>query len=336
MHTLAPQFKSALSAIEIKDDRREHAIAAHTQIREFLEADETLCAWGVETVLIGSYARQTGIWPGKDVDVFTKLRKLSVGSTDPRTIYEHTRKILTAAYGDRAEPQNRSVMINLNRDGFEFSVDVVPAVTWGSRWAIPRRDAATWDEPDEQRWVETDPEKLETLTEKMNKTLKVGEQGAYVPVVKLVRQTRNHHRGKAKPGGFYFELMTYWAFEAGGKPGASFAEIFADTLDSLTAQLQGGAPLKDPVLDSDYRPQLDSDNRAEAGRVFAELAGKAREAVTTDDICMAGAHWREIIGQNDKVGWCFPVPDGCDEAGRKLPVAAAVVSRGSREPGGFA
>ena len=50
MHTLAPQFKSALSAIEIKDDRREYAIAAHTEIREFLEADETLCGWGVQTV----------------------------------------------------------------------------------------------------------------------------------------------------------------------------------------------------------------------------------------------------------------------------------------------
>jgi tRNA nucleotidyltransferase (CCA-adding enzyme) len=80
MHALAAQFRSALQAIEIKDERRDHAIAAHTEIRTYLEADSTLRDWGVETVLIGSYARHTAIWPGKDVDVFTKLTRLSVGA----------------------------------------------------------------------------------------------------------------------------------------------------------------------------------------------------------------------------------------------------------------
>lgn len=335
MHTLGPQFKSALSAIEIKDKFRDYAIAAHTEIREFLEADATLCGWGVETTLIGSYARHTGVWPGKDVDVFTKLPRLSVGSTDPRTIYEHTRSILVAAYGDRAEPQKRSVKVSFNTAGFEFSVDVVPAVKWGSRWAIPRRDTATWDDGDDKRWVETDPEVLEKLTEQMNKTLKVDGQGAYVPTVKLVRQARSHHRGKAKPSGFYFEVMTYWAFERGEVAGSSFAEIFADTLHSLAIQLQSGRPLTDPVLVRDYKPEPDAQDRAEAGRVFADLAAKARQAVGADDICKAGALWREILGENEK-GWCFPVPDGCDERGRKLPVASAAVGRGSRERGGFA
>jgi tRNA nucleotidyltransferase (CCA-adding enzyme) len=48
-------------------------------------------------VLIGSYARHTAIWPGKDVDVFTKLTRLSVGATNPRTIFEHVRDILVEA-----------------------------------------------------------------------------------------------------------------------------------------------------------------------------------------------------------------------------------------------
>jgi Second Messenger Oligonucleotide or Dinucleotide Synthetase domain len=335
MHSHASEFRRALSWIEIKDDRRAHAIAAHTEIREFLEADTTLQAWGVQTALIGSYARHTGIWPGKDVDVFTKLRKLSVGSTDPRTVYDHTREILVAAYGDRAEPQNRSVKIGFDRDGFEFSVDVVPAVRWGRRWAIPRRDTTTWDEADERRWVETDPERLEALTERLNDRLKIAGQGAYVPVVKLVRQARSHHRDKQKPGGFYFELLTYWAFVEGQVSGTSFAQVFGVTLGAIAAELRGVSPLKDPVLDRDYRPQPDPHDRAEAGRVMAGLADKAREAVTTDDICKSAARWREILGQNDK-GWCFPVPDGCDEHGRKLPVAAPAVSRGSREAGPFA
>jgi SMODS domain-containing protein len=336
MHPLVPQFKSALSHIEIKGKTRDYAVAAHTEIRMYLEADEQLREWGVQTVLIGSYARHTGIWPGKDVDVFAKLTNLSVGAIDPRRIFEHTRKILIAAYGDRAEPQNRSIKINFDQEGFEFSVDVVPAVAWGERWAIPRRDTATWDEPDEQkRWVETDPEELEKLTEKMNKKLSVDAQGAYVPVVKLMRQTRKHHRDTAKPGGFYFEVMTYWAFERGDVSGSSFAAIFSDALNSIARQLQSGARLKDPVLGNDYRPDPDPLDREAAGQTFASLAAKAHEAVTTDDICQVGARWREILGQNAK-GWCFPVPDGCDEHGRKLAVSAAAVSRGSREAGAFA
>src|SRR5215218_4046552 len=135
MHVLSDQFKSALSFIEIKDERRDHVIEAHTEIRELLEKDETLCGWGLDPVLIGSYARHTGIWPGKDVDVFVKLTRLRVGSTDPRTVYEHVVRVLVGAYGNGAKPQNRSVTVNFDRDGFEFSVDVVPAVQWGSRWA---------------------------------------------------------------------------------------------------------------------------------------------------------------------------------------------------------
>lgn len=335
MHTLAAQFNSALGAIEIKDRRRDHAVAAHTEIRTYLEADSTLRDWGVETVLIGSYARHTGIWPGKDVDVFTKLTRLSVGAADPRTIFQHTRDILVAAYGSAATPQNRSVKVDFTRDGFEFSVDVVPAVTWGDEWAIPRRDTATWDELDETRWVKTDPEKFTTLTEKLNRKIKVGDQGAYVPTVKLTRQARSHHLGKAKRGGFYFELMAYWAFDGGDVSGISFAEVFATALESIAEQLRGGAPLKDPVLGHDYRPQPDPGDRAAVAQAFGQLAANAREAITTDDICKAGALWHEILGKNEK-GWCFPIPDGCDEHGRKLAVSAPAVSRGSRQAGGFA
>jgi hypothetical protein len=48
--SIASQFRSTLQAIEIKDERRDHAIAAHTEIRTYLEADSTLRDWDVETV----------------------------------------------------------------------------------------------------------------------------------------------------------------------------------------------------------------------------------------------------------------------------------------------
>ena len=103
METLPDQFGDALSRIEIKGEKRERAVAAQTEIRDYLEADGYLCSVGVDTVLIGSFARQTGIHPGKDVDVFVKLMKLDT-TVAPSVIYEATRGILVARYSQRAKP----------------------------------------------------------------------------------------------------------------------------------------------------------------------------------------------------------------------------------------
>jgi hypothetical protein len=249
MEDLAEQFKKALARIEISGDKRERAIAAHTEIREVLEGSEALCALGVDTALIGSYARQTGIYPGKDVDVFVKLTKLDT-SAPPQDVYNAVRDVLVAKYGDRAEEQPRSIKVSFDTDGDGFSVDAVPAVQMGSRWAIPRRDRERWESPDtSERWVETDPEHLGKLTGLLNGKLKVDGQGAYVPTVKLVRQTRRHNMRDSKPGGLYFELLTYWAFLGGAVNGDCFAQIFAEMLRAIANQLVSGQVVVDPVLE---------------------------------------------------------------------------------------
>lgn len=331
--TLSEQFRGALSRIEL-GEKRTRVEAAHKEIRELLERDERLCSWGVDPVLIGSYARHTAIYPGKDVDVFTKLTKLDT-SANPRTVFEAVRDVLVAKYGERAQPQARSIKVTFPTDGEEdFHGDVVPAVRKGDSWAIPRRDTRRWDAPEvEERWVETDPEKMTELTSDMNATLEVDGQGAYVPVVKLVRQTRWHHRGKEKPGGFYFELMTYWVF-AGGMDGDSFAEILARTLRAIAVQLESGAPLIDPILGREYKPAPDPDDRADAAAVFSDLASNAERALTLDR-CPAAAIWRSILGENDR-GPVFPLPPGCDEKGNEIKNVAAVAAVGSKEASGFA
>jgi hypothetical protein len=334
METLPDQFKDALSRIEIKDEQRTRANQAHTEIRRHLEDDELLCSWGVDTVLIGSYARHTGIHPGKDVDVFTKLTKLDT-SVAPGKVYEAVRQVLVDRYGDRAEPQKRSIKVSFDSNGDGFAVDVVPAVKMGSRWGIPRRDTAKWEAPDEaDRWVETDPEKLADLATKMNDTLKVNGQGAYKPVVKLVRQIRKHHFDKdQKPGGFYFELLTYWAFK-GGASGDSFAEILTATLRAIAAQLASSSPLTDPVLDRPYRPEPEPNELAIARTTFGMIAAKADEALRQEK-CAAAATWRWILGENDR-GPCFPLPPGCDEQGNPIKNVAAVAAVGAKEASGFA
>lgn len=331
--TLPEQFRGALTRLEL-GEKRKRAEAAHKEIRQLLESDERLCGWDVDTILIGSYARHTAIYPGKDVDVFTKLPKLDTNA-NPRTVFEAVREVLVGKYGRRAEPQPRSIKVAFSTDGTDdFHVDVVPAVRMGRRWAIPRRDPQRWDaaQPDE-RWVETDPERMTQLTTEMNARLKVDGQGVYVPIVKLVRQARWHHRGKEKPGGFYFELMSYWAFRA-GVDGDSFAEVFAKTLRSIANQLESGAALIDPVLDRDYQPAPEPGDRGAASAVFSDLAQRAERALTLAR-CPAAATWRAILGENDR-GPVFPLPAGCDDRGNQVKDVAAVAAVGSREASSFA
>jgi hypothetical protein len=335
MEPLEEQFEGALARIEVSGPKRDRAIKAHEEMRGVLEADPKLQEWGIETVLIGSYARRTGIYPGKDVDVFVKLTKLTTEDAEPATVYNRVRDVLVDHYGDRAKPQARSIKVEFDFDGDGFSVDAVPAVRMGERWAIPRRKTELWESPDvAERWVETDPEKLAELTTERNKSPKVGHQGAYVPTVKLVRQTRRHHLGDQKPGGLYFEILTFWAYQSGAITGDCFAEILAQTLRAVATQLASGEATTDPVLGRPYKPTPERDDLANAAEKFDELAAKAEDALRADK-CKAAALWREILGKNGR-GWVFGLPAGCDEQGNKVPVAGAVAARGSREASPFA
>jgi hypothetical protein len=331
--TLSDQFEDALTHLELREKRR-RVEKAHTEIRSHVENDDQLRSWGIDTVLIGSYARHTAIYPGKDVDVFAKLTELDT-SVNPATVFEGVRDVLVSRYGERARPQARSIKVTFPSDGGEdFHADVVPAVRNGRRWAIPRRDTTLWEADDvRERWVETDPEEMTRLASEMNTTLSIGGHGAFVPVVKLVRQTRRQHRGKEKPGGFYFELMTYWTFDA-GISGDSFAEVLAKTLRSISTQLASGDPLIDPVLGTAFRPQPDPADRAAAATVFSSLAEEAERALSLNR-CPAAVAWRSILGENDR-GPVFPLPPGCDEEGNEIKNVAAVTAVGSKEASGFA
>lgn len=325
METLPEQFSQVLNRIQINGPKADRAQEAHKEVRRVLEGDAVLREWGIDTVLIGSYGRKTGIYPGNDVDVFSKLTALS-RSASPETVFERVAGALDTKYGSRATRQDRSVKVVFSDDG--FSVDAVPAVHSGTRWAIPNRDRTEWTADD--GWCETDPERLSELTILRNEAPAVSGRGAYVPIVKLVRQTREHHLGKTKPGGLYFEMATYWAFET-GVSGSSFAEIFAETLGSIASQLARAhlRPLLDPAMLQPHSPQPSPADLATASGVFGQLASEANRALDLA-LCPAAAVWRHILGSNSR-GPCFPLPPNCDEKGRSISRVTTVSDRGSDE-----
>lgn len=322
METFPQAFRDALTMIGL-GGKRARAIKAHEEVRDVLARDETLQSWGVQTILIGSYGRETAIYPGKDVDVFVKLPD---GPDDPEAVFQAVKKPLVAEYGERVEEHRRSLMITF---GDDFSVDAVPAIPTAQHWQIPEAD----ESGARTRWEETDPENLTELTHRRNDAPVVDGAGAYVPTAKLIRQIRRHHLGKAKPGGFYFELETYAAFEA-GVTGASRAEILASTLDRIAAHLETGEAVNNPALDRPYEPTPDPADISAAAGTFRDLATKASEALAAER-CPAAVLWREILGKNEQ-GWVFALPDDCDEQGKSTARITPITDKGSREARPFA
>lgn len=325
METLSDQFDKALGRINL-GEKVKRAKAAHEQVRDVLAADPVLQSYDVETILIGSYGRDVAIWPGHDVDVFVKLPGYD---EDPASMYEAVREPLKNRYKDRLDDTGAHALSIAFGD--DFSVDVVAATTSPStaHWILPSLDSMG----NRTQWEETDPERLGALTEERNKTPLIGTQGAYKPVVKLVRQIRKHHAGDARPKGLYIEMVTYWAFQSGVSGGA-FAEILASALDRIATQLESGVIAVDPALERPFAPAPTDEELTAAAKVFREQASAAAKALTLDK-CPAAAAWRKILGRNGN-GWVFPLPEGCDEHGNTVKTVEPVTALGSNEARGFA
>ena len=318
MANLRSQFEQALTNIEINGEKRKRAIDAHTEIRELLQQDEQLKAWGVEPLLIGSYGRDVGIYPGKDVDVFLRFTKLDTGAA-PRKVFDAVWRVLVRKYGQlgqnggRAQQQARSVKVLFpDRDrisGGDFSVDAVPAVHRGDLWAIPTRDQNRWVEG-EGRWVTTGAVRFGELSTTLNQSAsKVGDRPAYKPIVKLVRQIRETHLGDRRPGGLYLEFVTFEAWRSGLVAGSEWDVLLARTLQCIADRFRraGVDPLLDPVLGSPLDPPLSGGQIGQAADIFGRLAAAADRALTMNDTD-AATEWRKILGGNDRANPVLPYP----------------------------
>jgi hypothetical protein len=348
VETLTTEFGLAVRNVTINGAKLKRAIKAHTEVRELLEADAKLCGWGIDTILIGSYARHTARYPGKDVDVFLRFTKLSTAD-DPAAVYDAVAAVLIRRYGEkdvtaggRVTKQPRSLKIAFSDpdddSDLSFSIDAVPAVPYGEHWGIPNRDTDKWQDPD-RRWVLTSPIRFAELTERLStsdSTPAVGDANAYCPVVRLLRQARHVHLGENRPGGLYTEVAAYYAWTERRVTGESWAELLASSLRHVAAGFRSAAVggLPDPELGTPMKPELAPEQWTHGADVFDGLAAKAAEALGSER-CRAAFLWRQILGDNDR-GPVLPLPSGCDANGFPVSAIAAVTESGSDEPRGFA
>lgn len=310
-------FNTACSNVEPEDDDVANASEAHQVVRDVLAADPTLQAYGITTILIGSYARHVSIRRVNDVDVFSKLEDFddelsSVELLD--VIYD----VLVAEFGeDRVERQDRSVLVDFPDYGLH--VDAVPARRSGEHWEIPDRVPYGASEA----WQLTDPEELGSNSTTMNK--RFGEN--YVPVVKLIRQTRRAQLGDERPGGLFFEVLTYHAFDemASDMEDANRPNLYVSALRSIATQLadfRDGGDIEDPAMPGEaISIRATQSQKDEAVRVFADAADRA-EAALGDAACPSAKTFRDLLGKNSNGDWAFEMPSYCNADGTPKPVAA--------------
>ena len=110
-------------------------------MRNLFEADAELKDWGIDTRLIGSYARLTARYPGKDVDVF--LRCTNCRCATAEKIYNAVERVPLDEYGVKGEvpggritpssavAQDRVPEPEGHFSDDAFAIDAVPAVPLG-------------------------------------------------------------------------------------------------------------------------------------------------------------------------------------------------------------
>lgn len=361
---LTDQFREAQQRINL-GERTKVARASHIEVTSVLEKDDALKEHGLNPALIGSYARNTSIWPGKDVDVFGKLEGCHVQSIPPVTAYSLFRDALSV-FGDRVQEQPRSLKIEFGREvgyprrrfleeveaaestiqnvgalDFDFSVDVVPAVHWndGTNWGIPTRDPEFWlRATPQERWIKTNPEALTDLTRERNAAIRIHGDGAYVPTVKAVKQIRMHHLGGTKPSFLYYEFILHEGFNDEVIDGDSWADLTHSALHYLADRLDDvpRRPVCDPVLNAPYQPAPSPEELSTAIEALRACVSKAAEALMADR-CRAAYLWRQVFGHNGHEGHdsVFPLPSGCHSNGTAFAAITANPLRGGTEERGF-
>lgn len=309
MATLPTCFRDALTRIQPAEDEK-HAAEAHAEVSDVLTGDDKLRALGISPVLIGSYAREVSIRRVKDVDVFGRLTEAD-DTLAPGKAMELFEDALVAEYGDRVERQYRSFKVDF--PDFDLSVDAVPARPCGDHWEIPNR-------PNERaRWVETNPTKLNELTTAANRKFTLNGSGIYVPTVKLIRQVRRTWISD-QPGGFFFEIMAYWAFQNTQPSETSHAVYLTVILEAIAEMLPDVADdgLPDPTLPGKtISTKATAADMTAATKKIGEAATLARTALVQEDACQAAAQWRKLLGKTSEGDHVFPLPAYCNADGSR-------------------
>lgn len=184
--------------------------------------------------------------------------------------------------------------------------------------------------------METNPIKMGELTTAANKRFLLSaddaKSGVYVPMVKLIRQIRRTWVDD-QPGGYYFEVLTYHAFQALAPSKTTIADylcvILREIADRLLDYVVEGP--EDPTLDEGViKSKATAEQIEAAAKRIEEAADLADKALKETDICQSAVLWRDLLGKThhiDEPEHVFELPDYCNTDGSTK--SARTIERGA-------
>lgn len=247
------RLRELLPDAEPSATRKRFAQSAHKQVRTKL-ATKRFQDRISDTFLIGSYARNTAIYPLDDVDVVVVIDPgrwpaehrtlLGFGQLDPEKVLLSFQRVLQERFKDRRRVQLQRRSVGLIGSERQVDVDVVPALRvaqGGAELLIPDRDRETW--------IGTAPSAHASALSAAN----AASGGQLVPLIKLVKYWNQGLPEDAVLKSFAIETLVLTLFNAAPVP--SLESGLLTCLDFLASFL-GKALGKHQVSGVDLTPKL--------------------------------------------------------------------------------
>jgi hypothetical protein len=249
-----------------------------------------------ESILSGSYGRNTAIRPLHDIDLFLIFTASTSGTgkaVGPEEFLKRVKQALEQEFpGKQARLQNRSVNIEFSGTGIGF--DVVPALE------DPQRPGIYWI-PDLRKgeWIQSNPRKHIEACDAAN----ARAMQRLKPLIKATKRW-NQLQGKPVPS-FLLEVMAYTgidSFQPDGRLSVyaqGMAHLYQFMSEHIMEQWPEPAGLGPPVNGGVGQANLLQGQQRLSGAT--RRAARALELELVGDMLGANEIWRELLGPD------FPV-----------------------------
>jgi hypothetical protein len=335
MTTMDDLFREYLRRIEPPPQAVKRAANSHQPLRDDLKADAEYGPFVENTMLSGSYGRDTSIFSIKDVDVIIKttftatdlLERMKDGEIEQECLLRLTLEAIRRT-GREARKARRSIHVTLTEDKSkkmpELTMDIVPVRIQTSADADPM----TISDRELSQWFDTYPNTQISDSEKRNQRSKtIGDRHSYKPLVKIFKAWKKvHYHTQKTPKGFILECLT-------AKYHNPSATHWIDAVHDLFQNVCDEWPYPDYLPQYPEIPEVpDVSNssphmipiakeRAQAQRVLRkihrhlEIIKQAMEEAE-EDLTQSAKTLKRVFG-DDCDDICFPLPEDLEESNRK-------------------
>jgi len=275
--TVTEAFDTFKSELELPDSKQVQASNAQKDIRARLANH----LYAPDSLLTGSYARHTKIYPLDDIDILLirNTQKVAV-STDgsgisPNQALDEVAEAIRKAYLQTATVKKQSRSVNAQIKGLDFGFDIIPA------W-LRNPDGYWIPDTDSNSWLPTNPEWHAELMTTANANL----QQRLKPVIKMVKHWNRNNLELLRS--FHIELICKDIFATWQLPNypVGVAAVLAKMGPYIGQQMMDpayGSCRVDKPLSTEDRDKLIQRVNGDGGRAIEalqlEIAGSHAAAI---------------------------------------------------------